>query len=81
MPELIVTVPDAPTAWHELIQALALLARHPTDDISPFNCTHDRLTVMADDSYFTSEEIEQLEAWGFLVDSEGGFSSTRFGSA
>lgn len=76
------TIPDGATvAWTELVQALALLAKHPSDDISPFYCTHDVLHVMADETRFTEEEIEQLEAWGFLVDREGGFSSTRYGSA
>ncbi|MFD3594327.1 hypothetical protein ACFWU5_16510 [Nocardia sp. NPDC058640] len=69
-------------AWTDLIQAITLLAQHPTDTISPFHCEHDQLFVMADDTKFTADEIAQLDEWGFSVnEDDGGFTSFRYGSA
>jgi hypothetical protein len=68
-------------AWDDLIKALTLLRKGATDTVSPLHCEHDTLWVLADPEKFTAEETEQLDAWGFFVDSEGGFSSFRFGSA
>lgn len=71
-----------PKAWAELIKALTTLAKHPSNDLSPFHCEHDRLTVMADPSRFTMEELERLDALGFFAnEGEGTFTSFRFGSA
>jgi hypothetical protein len=70
-----------PEAWADLLEAIALLTRHPSDDISPFNCTHDQLTVMADPAAFTAEELARLEDLGFHASGEGTFCSYRFGSA
>lgn len=71
-----------PPAWADLLEGLELLAQHPTDTVSPLHCEHDKLTVLADDSAFTDDELARLETLGFDVDrSEGGFYSFRFGSA
>lgn len=70
-----------PPAWLDLLEALTLLAQHPTSAISPLYCTHDTLRVCADDSAFTPEDLARLAELGFSVDSEGGFYSFRFGSA
>jgi hypothetical protein len=71
-----------PPAWADLLEALTLLAQHPADTVSPFNCTHDTLYVLADDSAFTDDEIARLEALGFNRNSsDGGFYSFRYGSA
>lgn len=74
-------VTDMPPAWRDLLQGIAILAQHPSDEISPFNCTHDQLAVMADEGAFSPEQIALLERLGFTVDSDGGFYSFRFGSA
>lgn len=75
----------APKAWRDLFEGLALLARHPADEASPFNCTHDQLAVMADPSQFTDEEIARLAELGFTAADRGTtygtFYSSRFGSA
>ncbi|NEW49369.1 hypothetical protein GV792_04835 [Nocardia cyriacigeorgica] len=71
-----------PAAWTELIVALALLAKHQANEISPFHCEHDTLTVMADPEKFTPEELTQLDEWGFFPDEDGEcFTSFRYGSA
>lgn len=72
---------NMPEAWRDLIAALSLLAKHPANNVSPFHCEHDTLHVCADDRAFTEVEIAQLDAWGFHVDNDGGFSSFRYGSA
>jgi hypothetical protein len=74
------TTAPMPPAWSDLIEALTLLARHYTDPISPFNCEHDELTVLADPSAFTDEERARLDDLGFHVGDES-FYSFRFGSA
>ena len=76
------TPTSTPQAWHELLAALTLLSRHPTNDISALYCAHDTLHVCADHTAFTPHEIAQLDQWGFHIDNnEGGFYSHRFGSA
>lgn len=71
-----------PRAWAELIEGLMLLAKHQSDEVSPFNCEHDRLTVMADPAKFTPEELARLDELGFFPDIYGEmFTSVRFGSA
>lgn len=70
-----------PPAWADLIEGLTLLAKHPSDIISPLHCEHDTLNVMADDEAFTEDEIAKLDELGFTVNREGGFYSFRFGSA
>ncbi len=72
---------DMPTAWVDLLEGLFMLAAHPTDSVSPFNCTHDQLGVMADSSAFTDAELARLDELGFHVDDYGAFYSFRFGSA
>lgn len=67
-------------AWVDLIEAIALLAQHPTSD-SPFHCEDEQLTVLADDTAFTDGEIARLVELGFHRDEEGGFYSFRYGSA
>lgn len=75
------TEPEAlPPAWADLIEGLALLAQHQNNDISPFHCEHDTLTVMADPAGFSDEELARLEQLGFEADDET-FYSFRFGSA
>ncbi len=70
-------------AWNDLLEGLALLARHPSNDISPLHCEHDTLTVMADSTKFTEEELARLDALGFTPDEDepSTFYSFRFGSA
>lgn len=77
------TTTDLPPAWADLIDGLKLLGTRPsTDPVSPFNCTHDTLHVMADPSDFTDGEIERLDQLGFHADEgESCFYSFRFGSA
>ncbi len=75
------TNPDMPKAWADLIHGLTMLARHQSNDISPFHCEHDELTVMADPAKFTPDELDHLAALGFLPGSDGTFTSFRFGSA
>lgn len=71
-----------PEAWLDLLEGLAIIARHPGNAVSPLSCSHDRLDVMADPSEFTEEERDLLAAWGFEPDDENGtFYSFRFGSA
>lgn len=78
--------PDMPQAWADLLEGLTLLAKHQNNDISPFNCSHDQLTVMADPAMFTTEEIAHLDDLGFHAGKPGSeneetFYSFRFGSA
>lgn len=76
------TLRGMPKDWLELIQAIALMSNHATNEISPFWCEHDTLHVCADENKFTNEEIRQLEAWGFYRDEvNGGFNSFKYGSA
>lgn len=70
-----------PTAWADLFEALLMLVEHQADEISPFNCTHDTLGVMADAAAFSEAELARLDELGFHPDQYGGFYSFRFGSA
>lgn len=71
-----------PLAWLELIQAIALLSKHQTNEIRPFQCSHDQLSVQSDWTKYSEAEIRQLDEWGFHVDHEyGGFYSFKYGSA
>ena len=71
-----------PKAWADLLEGLTLLATHQSNDISPLHCEHDQLTVNADPSAFTAEELAHLEKLGFNVDDDDeAFYSFRFGSA
>jgi hypothetical protein len=74
---------NLPPAWADLIEGLSLLATHQSNDISPLHCEHDTLTVMADPSRFSPEELERLNLLGFFpaTDDEETFRSFRFGSA
>lgn len=75
---------STPKAWLELIEGIALLAKHHNDSVSPFHCEHDTLTVCSDPSKFTREELARLEEIGFFAGSEyddESFTSYRFGSA
>lgn len=73
--------PEAlPAAWADLLAALPLLARGRTNDLSPYHCEHDQLTVSADPGKFTAAEIAQLDEWGFHHDGAY-FYSFRYGSA
>ena len=81
------TEDQMPEAWRDLLEGIAILARHPGNDISPFHCEHDKLTICADPAEFTTEELERLEALGFHAadeddyDDADSFYSFRFGSA
>lgn len=69
-------------AWADLQEALTLLAKHKTNDVSPFHCEHDTLWVMSDPAAYTDAEIERLDQLGFFADDEDAcFKSFRFGSA
>lgn len=71
-----------PPAWSDLIAAITLLAKGHIDDVSPFNCRFDQLSVMADPANFSEAELAQLDAWGFHVDtSDDTFYSFRYESA
>jgi hypothetical protein len=70
-----------PKAWAELIEGLTLLARGRSCDISPLNCEHDQLTVLAHPSKFTSAELDRLGELGFFPEDEETFYSFRFGNA
>ncbi len=71
-----------PPAWADLLEGLTLLAKHQTNDISPFNCTHDQLWVSSDPNAFTSDELARLQELGFMGEpGMDGFYSFRFGSA
>jgi hypothetical protein len=72
---------DLPQAWRDLFEALTLLAKHQNNDINPFQCSHDALTVCADPADFTAEELARLDELGFLPQDEyETFISHRFGS-
>lgn len=73
--------PALPQDWADLLQALNLLAKHPAPGSGPIYAAHDQLTVCADETAFTADEIAQLDKLGFPVNREGGFTSTRFGNA
>jgi hypothetical protein len=70
-----------PAAWSDLVDALLLLSRGRSNDISPFYCEHDQLTVMASPAKFSDEELAQLDEWGFHIGDEDSFYSYRYGSA
>jgi hypothetical protein len=72
---------EIPKAWAELIEALTLLAKGADNEAYPTWCEHDFLHVCAEPSKFTAEEISRLDDLGFWVDDEGGFCSSKFGSA
>lgn len=66
-------------AWSDLVSALVLVAGRVRPN--PLWCEHDVLHLCADPADFDATELAQLDAWGFIADSDGGFSSFRFGSA
>jgi hypothetical protein len=71
-----------PKAWTELIHALTLMARHASNDISPFDCNDGELTVMSSPSKFTDQELAYLDQLGFGVNlDDDTFYSFRYGSA
>jgi hypothetical protein len=71
-----------PEAWADLLEAIALLAKHPSDDTCPVNCFNGRLEVMADPDEFTGAELARLEELSFRAGKyDGTFCSYRFGSA
>ncbi|MEV0726213.1 hypothetical protein AB0I37_25950 [Micromonospora purpureochromogenes] len=74
--------PDAPQAWCELIEGLAILAHAHNNDISPLHCEPGELTICAQPAGIAVPELERLAEIGFHVASdEEDFRSTRFGSA
>jgi hypothetical protein len=73
--------PEIPPAWTDLIEAITMLAKGWSNEISPFHCEHDTLTVMADPEQFSDVEMAKLKDWGFYPDNDGGFYSFRYGSA
>lgn len=75
------TTPPIAPDWANLLEAIALLARHPSSYICPFHCEHDVLTVMANPEAFTVDEIARLETIGFHPGDEATFYSYRYGSA
>ncbi len=68
-------------AWADLPRAIEMLSWHKTNPISPFHCEHDELFVMSDPAAYAPEELAELDELGFFVNSDGGFSSFRYGSA
>ena len=75
---------DAPQAWLDLFEGLALLVKGHKKEIYPFHCEHDVLLIQADPSAFTEEELDKLERLGFVAGSEydeNEFMSYRYGSA
>jgi hypothetical protein len=75
------TASKLPPAWADLIEGLTLLATQQSNEISPLNCSHDQLTVMADPAAFTPEELARLDELGFIASDDETFYSFRFGSA
>lgn len=73
---------EMPQAWADLLEGLTLLAKHQSNEDSPFHCSNDTLTVMAYPGRFTTAELDRLAGLGFLPDAhEDTFTSFRFGSA
>jgi hypothetical protein len=80
-------LPDAiqlaglPRMWAELIYGLSIMAPH--GGTYPTHCEHDVLTVCANPSAFTGEQLDLLDDLGFHRFDDGGdyFKSFRFGSA
>lgn len=48
---------ELPEAWVDLFEALTILATHRSNEVSPLQCSHDTLTVMADPHKFTTAEL------------------------
>lgn len=67
-----------PTAWADLITAITILAKHPSDNHSPFWCEHDTLHVLAHNDEFDAADIAELDRLGFHIDTDGGFYSFRY---
>ncbi|MCY1143310.1 hypothetical protein OWR29_35390 [Actinoplanes sp. Pm04-4] len=73
--------PDAPPAWCELVEALAILAPAHNNDVRPLYCEDGMLTVCAQPAGVPIEEIDRLEQIGFEVaEDEETFYSFRFGT-
>lgn len=72
------SVDEGRQGWLDLLEALALMAKHPHPGSKPLYCSHDKLGVCADETAFSADEIAVLEKLGFSIDSEGGFYSFRF---
>jgi hypothetical protein len=69
-------------AWADLAEAIEIFRTGTVNLVSPFNCSHDRLGVMADPASYTKDQLVRLDDLGFSVDSDGeSFYSWRFGSA
>lgn len=66
--------------WDDLVKAIEMLSWHKTGSF-PFHCEHDELFVMSNPQAYAPEELAQLDELGFFVNSDGGFSSFRYGSA
>jgi hypothetical protein len=60
-----------PKAWADLLEALALLAKHRTDDNTPIVCEHDELQVNANVAAFTAAELDRLEQLRFKPNRDG----------
>lgn len=74
--------PDMPTAWQNLLEGLALLAKHQCNETSPLHCEPGELMVMSDPDSFTPDEIQRLKELGFQPNwGQSTFYSFIYGSA
>lgn len=65
----------------KLIEALTLLMKYGCPTF-PTHCEHDVLYVLVDPGLVSEDDIERLNALGFIaVEEEGHFRSYRYGSA
>lgn len=73
-------VPDG-YGFDALIEAFTIFRKYGNPRW-PTNCSHDQLSVEADRSVMTQQDVERLEELGFSPDDELGpcFTSSRFGS-
>ncbi len=70
------------TIWAELLEGLTLLAKGGYPGHFPTHCESGTLSVLADPSKFSQDELARLSELGFHADPSGeGFYSFRFGSA
>lgn len=73
---------EAPQAWKDLLEGLAILSKGQINEISPTYCSHDNMTVCADPKSFSVSELVKLRELGFDADENNlTFESWKFGSA
>jgi len=64
----------------DLIEALQIFRKYGNPDY-PTHCEHDEMWVDIDNEDVSDADIEKLDNLGFFInESEGGFTSFKFGS-